>query len=167
VGTRSLTIFRDAGQEEHDGEIAVLYRQFDGYPDGHGAQIRECLGDKTVVNGYNANDQINGAGCMAIQLIAWLRLENSQQFNVHTKEYVAQPLNAPSQFDLMPPGTRNCGEDYTYTLTCPARVDWTEVQIDDKLHLKVESRRELIYDGPLDDFDPEEWGRDDSEDKAS
>jgi hypothetical protein len=163
MGTRSLTILKDAGQEEYDGEIAVLYRQFDGYPRVQGAQILECLGGKTVVNGYNADDQINGAGCMAIQLISWLRLENSQRFNMHTKEYDEQPLNAPSQFDLMPPGTRDVGEDYTYTLTCPARVDWTEVQIDDKLHLKVESRRELIYDGPLDDFDPEEYGREDSE----
>lgn len=154
MGTRSLTILKDAGQEEHDGEIAVLYRQFDGHLDSHGAEILKCLGGKTVVNGYNADDQINGAGCMAIQLIAWLRLENSQRFNMHTKEYDAQPLNAPSQFSLMPPGTRDCGEDYTYTLTCPARGDWTEVQVDDKVLLKVESRGDVLYEGLLDDFDP-------------
>lgn len=31
MGTRSLTVMKDTGNE-----IAVLYRQFDGYPEGHG-----------------------------------------------------------------------------------------------------------------------------------
>ena len=32
MGTRSLTVFSDTWEDE---EIAVFYRQYDGYPEGH------------------------------------------------------------------------------------------------------------------------------------
>ncbi len=38
MGTRSLTIL--CGR---DAEIAVLYRQYDGYPEGHGRELAEIL----------------------------------------------------------------------------------------------------------------------------
>ena len=158
MGTRSLTIFRDEGQKVLNGEIAVLYRQFDGHLDSHGADIVKCLGDKTVVNGYNADDQINGAGCMAVQLIAWLKQKHAREFNLSAKEYVSKPVNTPGQFVLHPPGTRDCCEEYIYTLTCPARGDWTaSPRWEDKVHLKVENtygEGEVLYEGPLDDFNP-------------
>jgi hypothetical protein len=160
MGTRSLTIFKDAGQEELDGEIAVLYRQFDGYPDGHGADLLDCLGGKTVVNGYNSDDQINGAGDMAIQVIAWLKQKHSREFAPGTAEYRPKPVNTPGQFSLHPAGTRDCWENYRYTLTCPKPGDWAaNPKWEGKLHLKVESvfqkrDNEVLYDGPLDDFDP-------------
>jgi len=55
MGTRSLTYV-------YDGEkpIVCMYRQFDGYPTGHGAELAEFL---TV--GEN-----NGMGCLAAQMIA-------------------------------------------------------------------------------------------------
>jgi len=40
MGTRSLTIFFDGDRDE---EIAVMYRQFDGSPEGHGALLAEFL----------------------------------------------------------------------------------------------------------------------------
>ena len=36
MGTRSLTVFNDSWNDE---EIAVFYRQFDGYPAGHGREL--------------------------------------------------------------------------------------------------------------------------------
>ena len=36
MGTRSLTTFIDDHTEE---EIVVMYRQYDGYPEGHGRDL--------------------------------------------------------------------------------------------------------------------------------
>ena len=48
MGTRSLTVVRDT---EGAKDICVLYRQMDGYPTGHGAELKEFLVPFTVVNG--------------------------------------------------------------------------------------------------------------------
>jgi len=71
MGTRSTTIFMD-----NDKELVRLYRQFDGYPDGHGVDLaRAC--DKTIVNGIgpnmDANTHANGMGCLAAQAICVLK----------------------------------------------------------------------------------------------
>ena len=36
---------------KRDEEIVVMYRQFDGYPDGHGRELKEFIGDMVFVNG--------------------------------------------------------------------------------------------------------------------
>jgi hypothetical protein len=112
MGTRSITILKEA-----DTEIAVLYRQFDGHPESMGSDIIEALGGKTVVNGYSSNDQINGAGDMAIQLIAWLKKAMTMD-----RGYAPTAINSPGGLYLYPAGTRDCGEEFTYILTCP-RLD--------------------------------------------
>ncbi len=94
MGTRSLTIF----QEEDGTEIAVLYRQFDGYPTGHGADLKEFLSGFTVVNGYGLGEperSANGMNCLAAQTIA------------HFKDGIGG-------FYLYPAGTRDAGEEYIY-----------------------------------------------------
>lgn len=40
MGTRSLTVFID---EHNDKEIVVMYRQMDGYPEGHGQDLVDFL----------------------------------------------------------------------------------------------------------------------------
>lgn len=96
MGTRCLTIFK----EEDGTEIAVLYRQFDGSPDGHGKELKEFLADRPIVDGYNESTThgFNGMGCLAAQVVA------------HFKDGIGK-------FYLYPAGTRNCGEEYTYTVT--------------------------------------------------
>lgn len=128
MGTRSLTIMMDG-----DTEIAVLYRQFDGYPTGAGADIKRILGNRSTVNGYSSSNQINGAGCMAVQLIATLKAAGRDG------------TNSPGGYHLYPAGTRDCGQDYTYTLTYKGEGERISLKIDDG----------KLYDGPLDDFDPE------------
>jgi hypothetical protein len=56
MGTRSLTFV-------YDGDVPVInmYRQFDGYPSGHGAELAEFL---------DGIEGANGMGCLAAQLIA-------------------------------------------------------------------------------------------------
>jgi len=71
MGTRSLTYFY-----ETDGKtpFVAFYRQFDGYPTGHGKDIASFMNSKTMVNGYNdAATQFNGMGCMAAQIVGRLK----------------------------------------------------------------------------------------------
>lgn len=68
MGTRSLTYV-------YDGEEALvcMYRQYDGYPSGHGAELGEFLKDMTIVNGIPVGNTMkiaNGADCLAAQMIA-------------------------------------------------------------------------------------------------
>jgi len=67
MGTRSLTFVYDG-----DKAIINMYRQFDGYPSGHGTELAEFLGSGEMVNGYSDKDakQFNGMGCLAAQMIA-------------------------------------------------------------------------------------------------
>lgn len=96
MGTRSLTVFKD----EHE-EIVVMYRQFDGYPEapGLGCELAEFLSGFKVVNGFGSERTkiANGMGCLAAQVIAKLK-------------------DGVGNIYLHPAGTRNCGEEYIYTI---------------------------------------------------
>ena len=112
MGTRSLTYIEESHQtavadEENNNEvhetkqnILCMYRQYDGYLSGHGAELAEFLQDFTVVNGYNSNTPkraANGMGCLAAQLIA------------HFKDGIGNIyIHEPNESD--------CGEEYTYTV---------------------------------------------------
>lgn len=101
MGTRSLTIIKadEWGEVE---EIAVLYRQFDGYFDGHGMELAEFLSGIKVVNGlssYGDKSVANGATCLAARLISHFKGDD------------------PGGFYLYPAGARNKGEEYVYTVT--------------------------------------------------
>jgi len=155
MGTRSLVVFKDANREAATREFAVLYRQFDGYPTGMGADILECFKGKIVVNGYRDDNQINGAGDMAVQLIAFLKQKESRNYDYKTGEYTSKPVNTPGGLYLHHPGDRDMCEEYVYTITCPRHPeDWTE-QWQGSLLLHVVGHGKSLYEGPLDNFDPE------------
>jgi hypothetical protein len=67
MGTRSLTFVYDGNQP-----LVNMYRQFDGYPSGHGIELAEFLVSGKMVNGYSSKTekQFNGMGCLAAQMIA-------------------------------------------------------------------------------------------------
>ena len=96
MGTRCLTVFK----EEDGTEIAVLYRQMDGYPDGHGQELADFLAGKAIVNGISSMEPpaFNGMHCLAASVVA------------HFKDHIGA-------FYLYPAGTRDIGEDYIYTVT--------------------------------------------------
>lgn len=124
MGTRSLTVFRQT-ENGKNGEICVMYRQMDGYPSGHGADLKEFLADMYLVNGISLAEKrkiSNGMNCLTAQVIA------------HFKE-------GPGGFYIMPAKTRNAWEEYIYTL----------YPIDELVGLKVEDvyRKEVIYNGPI------------------
>jgi hypothetical protein len=70
MGTRSLTFV-------YEGEMPIvnMYRQFDGYPTGHGQELADFLLSGELVNGYSEKQsvQFNGMGCLAAQMIAYFK----------------------------------------------------------------------------------------------
>jgi hypothetical protein len=95
MGTRSITKFIEEGKE-----ICVLYRQFDGYPEGHGKELAEFLQNMPIVNGYGDDTikQANGVGCLAAQVVS------------HFKTKVGG-------FYLYPPKTHDIGEEFIYSVS--------------------------------------------------
>lgn len=77
MGTRSLTTFietytdRETGKKKKN-EIVTMYRQYDGYPTGHGKELAEFLAGGKLVNGIGLDDTkvFNGMGCLSAQVIA-------------------------------------------------------------------------------------------------
>lgn len=77
MGTRSLTTFievytNDEGKQKKN-EVVTMYRQYGGYPEGHGVQLAEFLSKGKVVNGIGVGDeelQFNGIGCLTAQVVA-------------------------------------------------------------------------------------------------
>jgi hypothetical protein len=66
------------GSNSDDGTnepIMCIYRQFDGYPSGHGHELAQFLNSKKLVNGYTDKDsaEANGMSCLAAQLVVQLK----------------------------------------------------------------------------------------------
>jgi hypothetical protein len=133
MGTRSLTFV-------YDGETPIInmYRQYDGYPTGHGAEIAEFLAPFHMVNGMQLDEKrkvANGMGCLAAQLVA------------NFKE-------SAGGFYLYPTSAVDCGQDYEYHI----------YQKDDELRLAITNRgcnffgltqsdiNERIFEGNLVEF---------------
>ena len=67
IGTRSIVCIKD----DNGKKIAEIYKQFDGYPEGWGAELQEFINSGKMVNGIGADQNVfNGIGCFAAQLIA-------------------------------------------------------------------------------------------------
>lgn len=95
MGTRCLTFVYN---ESYDPVVCV-YRQFDGYPGGHGKELAEFLKDRKVINGIPPEKQMqkasNGMECLAASLIAELKTDIG---NIY----------------LFPTNSKDCNQDYEY-----------------------------------------------------
>ena len=119
MGTRSLTIVED----EKGREIVTIYRQFDGYYDGHGKELADFLTGFTLVNGLRGDGPekiANGLGCLAAQVVAHFKKE-------------------PGGIYLYPAGARDVGEEYVYVVSGVIGGEPT-IKVDD-------------YSGPASGFD--------------
>jgi hypothetical protein len=99
MGTRSLTfVYEKYGDKQMP--IINMYRQFDGYPSGHGAELAEFLNGFRIVNGYSGDPvkTANGMSCLSAQLVANFK-KNIGQFYLHLTD------------------ARDCGQDYEYHIT--------------------------------------------------
>jgi hypothetical protein len=73
MGTRSLTYVYEGKKEDWVLPFVCMYRQFDGYPAGHGAELADFLNGGKIVNGIPGGSNVrlfNGMGCLAAQLVA-------------------------------------------------------------------------------------------------
>ena len=132
MGTRALTFV-------YDGErpIINLYRQYDGYPSGHGAELAEFLDGFTVVNGFGEKRSklANGMGCLAAQLVANFKTE-------------------VGQFYLHSPNEKDCGQDYEYHVYQKDRE--LRVRVTDRGYnmfgLTMSDTNDSIFDGTVAEF---------------
>ena len=101
MGTRCLTfVYSESKSGEAAERIVNMYRQYDGYPTGHGAELAEFLSGGRMVNGLAQTKTVkeivfNGMGCLAAQLVANFK-------------------DGAGQFYLEPVTTTDCGQDYEY-----------------------------------------------------
>jgi hypothetical protein len=103
MGTRSLTTFiekwtDEKTQKKKQVKIVTMYRQYDGYPTGHGLQLAEFLSKGKIVNGIPFGEDgvfFNGMGCLAAQCVE------------HFKE-------GPGNIYLYRGGVKGCWEEYHY-----------------------------------------------------
>lgn len=98
MGTRSLTRFIEV-VENKKNPITCIYRQYDGYPSGHGKELAEFLMSGTMVNGYGSSEerQFNGIGCLAAQFIAEFKKGVG---NIYIEK----------------PNAKGCGEEFIYEI---------------------------------------------------
>ena len=133
MGTRSLTFVYD----EQD-VIINMYRQYDGYPSGHGLELAEFLSQFTMVNGISTSETrkvANGMGCLAAQLVANFK-------------------DGAGQFYLYPPSATDCGQDYEYHIYKDAQG--LRVRITDRgcnmFGLTMSDKNDAIFDGTVMEF---------------
>lgn len=147
MGTRSLTRVIESWKDEKTNKvkkekIVCMYRQFDGYPSGHGVDLVEFLGGTKVVNGLGLDDVnstrvFNGAGCLAAQLVA------------NFKE-------GAGGIYLYNPNAKDCGQEYEYEI----EVSWEskevtfrciEVGYIDK-NGNYKNGKRVLFEGKAEDF---------------
>lgn len=144
MGTRSLTVFQEA-KEFGESEIAVMYRQMDGYPTCHGADLKAFLSKIKLVNGIG-NEKItiaNGMGCLAAQAVSHFKSKS--------------PVGG---IYLYPSNTRDCGEEYIYTVYPGEKAGTINLRVQSGavtyfgLPGTKQKNMGIVYDGPVSKFNP-------------
>ncbi len=146
MSVKSLTVItNDEGKD-----VCVLSRDIDGYLTGHGEYLRNFLRGYLITREAKSKDNrkaITKIGRLAALLVAEFK-------------------SGIGDFELLPAGTRDQGEEYLYTIY----ARHSSLKTPSLLNLRVEvafpqyseidpsnnSRMTVIYDGLLDEFDPHE-----------
>jgi len=125
MGTRSLTVL----QNEEGQDIVVMYRQFDGYPEGHGLELAKFLSEYLVVNGIGANmvtKVANGGGDLAAQVIMHFKADS--------------PVGG---IYLHPAGTRDAWQDYVYFVRPTVRQE-PHIKVYESVYTGQDTPDELV-----------------------
>ena len=137
MGTRSNTFVKD-----EDGKIICnMYRQYDGYLSGHGADLLSKFGEIKIINGIEMGQTVgthaNGMGCFSAQMVA----------------YFKQKIGGIYLFGHDGKVTQD--NDYTYEIS-PKNDKFFHKHYKILLWVKVWNWEELIYDGWLSEMPTEE-----------
>lgn len=68
MGTRSITVVKDTD----NNKIIEMYKQYDGYPEGLGAELLGFINSGNMTNGIPVGDKrklFNGIECFTAQLV--------------------------------------------------------------------------------------------------
>lgn len=142
MGTRSLTFVYDEmyGRQRKPKVITNMYRQYDGYPSGHGAELAAFLSQFEMCNGIPvgvppAKKYANGMGCLAAQMISNFK-EGAGQFYIYPADAV------------------DCGQDYEYHVYKKDKE--VRVRITDRgcnmFGLTMSDKNEALFDGTVAEF---------------
>jgi hypothetical protein len=132
MGTRALTFVYDGSTP-----IVNMYRQYDGYPSGHGLELAQFLTRGKLVHGLSGKDEVvfNGMGCLAAAMIANFK-ETPGGFYIHSVE------------------DTECGQDYEYHVYQAG--DEIRVRVTDRgcnmFGLTMSDTNDNIFDGPAVEF---------------
>jgi hypothetical protein len=137
MGTRALTFV-------YEGERALvnMYRQYDGYPSGHGLELATFLTRGQLVNGLSGKDEVsfNGMSCLAASMIA------------NFKE-------TPGGFYIYSVEETECGQDYEYHVYEGQDSEGEReirVRVTDRgcnmFGLTMSDRNEALFDGSAVEF---------------
>ena len=112
MGTRSNTVVIETGYGK-EFRLVNIYRQYDGYPSGHGLELAKFIAGISLCNGlpnYGADSGLaNGAGCFAAQLVAHLKngpggiyidAPSGKLDNDYTYLIRIDTFNTPKGFDI-------------------------------------------------------------------
>ena len=130
MGTRSLTTFVDDHTQE---EIVVMYRQYDGYPEGHGKDLINFLKKMKF-----DNQLTYGISCLSAQVISHFK-KRAGDFYLHTAD------------------TRDYGEEFVYTIY--SKDNQLKVKVEDVYEDKVlfdgntDEMNEWLYSDDKPEFD--------------
>mgnify|MGYP001311089395 CR=1 FL=1 len=132
MGTRSLTkvieTYQDKDNVTQKQNLICMYRQYDGYPTGHGKELAEFLADRTIVNGYGLGEnknQNNGMGCLSAELLSEFK-------------------NGIGNIYCYPPNSQRDWEDFEYVI---------EGNEQDQLKVKVYNwENKEIFNGNVNEF---------------
>jgi hypothetical protein len=139
MGTRSLTfVYEKYGEVQKP--VVNMYRQFDGYPTGHGAELAEFLNGGRMVNGMAQTKTVeeivfNGMGCLSAQMIA------------HFKQ-------TPGGFYIHPVDVTDCGQDYEYHIYDSGKGLYIEV-VDcgcNMFGMTMSDKHDFVFKGNLKEF---------------
>lgn len=133
MSTRSLTIVKD----EDGRNLVTMYRHCDGYPEGHGQDLKDFMTGFRIVNGISSRDTgpkvANGMGCFAAQLIH------------HFKDGIGQIYLQPSPKEY---------EEYLYVISGQPEAP-LKLQVYDTHQV----RKRLLYAGTAEAMNPAELER--------
>ena len=141
MGTPALTIVKD---DEGKKDLVTIYRQCDGYLDGHGKDLKEFLLKRVLTDGYTPGGrgeiiESNGMGCLAAQLISDLKTKGGTRGS-----------DTPGRIYVHPNGSKAQPWEYFYVISAIPQK-WKNPG---DFNLKVYYGTKALYNGPVKDFDP-------------
>ena len=136
MGTRSLSTFISTWKDEKTGKtkkekIVTMYRQYDGYPTGHGLELAEFIAQGRLVNGISSNEKglvFNGMGCLAAQVVANFK-------------------DGPGNIYLHRGGTTGCWEEYCYEVISHEETKELTFKC-----IEVYGKAKTLYEGSVQGF---------------